>query len=208
MTDKKLTDNEIIKALECCLQVCEDCSNCPLLTNKHTTVWDCKADFSKFVIDLINRLQAENEKSKNNCDKCAEKTRNCIESLQKIIAEQKAEIERLESECDKQYKIAEATIRAEIADGGTSCHWCEDIIKRTAKAEAYKECIEKVKEEIYSQPHSRSLEASVERARIIKIFDNLLKELVGTNFTQMFMNVDKLNPIPNNEKELVGEDNA
>ena len=47
------------------------------------------------------------------------------------------------------------------------------------KAAAYKECIEKVKEEIYRQPHSRSLEASGERARIIKIFDNLLKELVG-----------------------------
>ena len=47
------------------------------------------------------------------------------------------------------------------------------------KAEAYKECIEKVKKEIDRQPHSRSLEASVERARIIKIFDNLLKEMVG-----------------------------
>jgi hypothetical protein len=54
-----------------------------------------------------------------------------------------------------------------------------DEWQTTIKAEAYKECIEKAKNEIDTQPHSRSLEASGERFRIHKILDNLLKELVG-----------------------------
>jgi hypothetical protein len=58
--------------------------------------------------------------------------------------------------------------------------WRADVILTAdAKAEAYKECIEKAKSEIDSQSHSRSLEASGERFRIHKILDNLLKELVG-----------------------------
>ena len=58
---------------------------------------------------------------------------------------------------------------------------CERLEKENeiVKSEAYKECIEKVKSEIDSQSHSRSLEASGERFRIHKILDNLLKELVG-----------------------------
>ncbi len=55
----------------------------------------------------------------------------------------------------------------------------------TAKAEAYKECIEKAKSEIDSQSHSRSLEASGERFRIHKILDNLLKEMVGEDNAEM-----------------------
>ena len=46
----------------------------------------------------------------------------------------KEEYDDLQSEYDKVYKQAEADIHGNIADGGTSCHWCEDITKReTAK---------------------------------------------------------------------------
>jgi hypothetical protein len=58
-----------------------------------------------------------------------------------LINRQKAEIERLESEIDKQYEVAEANVRAEIADGGTSCHWCGDKVR----AEAIKEFLERLK---------------------------------------------------------------
>lgn len=58
-----------------------------------------------------------------------------------LINCQKAEIERLESEIDKQYEVAEANVRAEIADGGTSCHWCRDKVR----AEAIKEFLERLK---------------------------------------------------------------
>lgn len=42
----------------------------------------------------------------------------------------KEEYEDLELKYDKIYKQAEADIHGNIADGGTSCHWCEDITKR------------------------------------------------------------------------------
>ena len=132
MPDKKLTDSEIVKALECC---CENnnCNGCPLDYLIFSS--ECASKLAINSLDLINRLQAENERLK-----CCVKTEDEVRT------------------------IANATIQAGI---------------KIIKAEAYKECIEKVKEEIYRQRHSRSLEASGERARIIKILDNLLKELVG-----------------------------
>ena len=61
MPDKKLTDNEIVKALECCSKpVGENCKECPL----HLT--DClKVNIEELALDLINRLQAENEELKS-----------------------------------------------------------------------------------------------------------------------------------------------
>ena len=57
MPDKKLTDNEIKKALECCHgQLEADCENCP---NKNTCG---EIDVIQQTLDLINRLQAENER--------------------------------------------------------------------------------------------------------------------------------------------------
>ena len=53
MTDKKSTDQEIIKALECC-QGNWDCANCPYN--------DKCSSMHKDALDLINRLQAENER--------------------------------------------------------------------------------------------------------------------------------------------------
>ena len=57
MPDKKLTDSEIVKALECC-QNDEDCQNCPL---KEFYPY-CDDVLSPATIDLINRLQADNER--------------------------------------------------------------------------------------------------------------------------------------------------
>ena len=54
MTDKKLTDNEIKKALECCSK--DDCDNCP------NDFGNCYSNLSKFALDYINRLEAENER--------------------------------------------------------------------------------------------------------------------------------------------------
>ena len=130
MPDKKLTDNEIVKALVDAV-ICV--GRAPFVEKQRKG-----EELKQNILDLINRQKAE------------------IENLQKNFEE--ASNDRFI------YKIRWAKAEARVDK---------------AKAEAYKECIEKVKEEIYSQPHSRSLEASVERARIIKIFDNLLKELVG-----------------------------
>ncbi len=49
-----MTDNEIVKALECCGN--DECSKCPLQDGVCS-----EKDVMKNAIDLINRLQAENE---------------------------------------------------------------------------------------------------------------------------------------------------
>ena len=88
-----------------------------------------------------------------------------------LINRQKAEIEGLEAEIDKQYEIAEANVRAEIASGGTSCHWCEDKVR----AEAYKEFAERLKEK------NRGKTSGCVGWIDFDDIDNLLKELGGEN---------------------------
>ena len=76
-----MTDNEIIKALECC-GVESDCENCPYFKNKHHT---CGKNFNKDVLDLINRQKAN-----------AEGLINAVKYLSEELTSAKAEIERLE----------------------------------------------------------------------------------------------------------------
>lgn len=51
-----MTDNEIIKALECCQEYL-DCGHCPLRTKKM-----CANTLTLAALDLINRQKAENER--------------------------------------------------------------------------------------------------------------------------------------------------
>ena len=85
---------------------------------------------------IINRQKAEIEAWKDQ----EQRAHNYCKSV--CEPNYKAEIQRLESEIDKQYEIAEGNIRAEIASGGTSCHWCE----AKAKAEARKEFADRLTE--------------------------------------------------------------
>lgn len=67
-----MTDNDIIKALECCRELSlENCKACPYYSYGHGCLTTCFRD----TLDLINRQKAENK------------------ALQKQMAEQKAEIE-------------------------------------------------------------------------------------------------------------------
>lgn len=54
--ETRMTDNEIIKALECCTTKGAKCSDCPAF--KKVDRSDCKKYF-RGAIDLINRQQAE-----------------------------------------------------------------------------------------------------------------------------------------------------
>lgn len=53
-----MTDNEIIKALECCNGWDGRCLNCPL--NREGT--NCKEKLNSYAFDLINRQKAEIER--------------------------------------------------------------------------------------------------------------------------------------------------
>lgn len=65
MTDKKFTDEEIVKALECCL--CDD-SECLQCQKKELCKINCDELATK-TIDLINRQKSEIERLKE-CPKC------------------------------------------------------------------------------------------------------------------------------------------
>ena len=102
MTDNKLTDAEIKKALECCSGglTSDWCDKCPMNATK-----ECDKDLlalEKLALDLINRLQAENEALING-----------QETLQKYIATLQAENEMF-SEAIYQGTLTTATqLRAE-----------------------------------------------------------------------------------------------
>lgn len=149
MPDKKLTDNEIVKALECCVLAKHICPHtCPMLKNK-----ECLASLRKYALDIINRLQAENENySKNN----QQMTKDILD-LYKALEQAKAKNERLKEVNDSFTDIGK--LYSEI------------------KAEAYKEFAERLKEKI-TEEYNYFEEQEYPRARI-KDIDNLLKELVG-----------------------------
>lgn len=62
MTDKKITDKEIIKALRCCSEPCAECNECPLYYTGG--VYCYTFEIQKHALDLINRQKAEIEKLK------------------------------------------------------------------------------------------------------------------------------------------------
>ena len=112
-----MTDNDIVKALECCTTNVASCKDCPAFVRVDRS--NCKKYF-RGAIYLINR--------------------------------QKAEIEKLESDLETlngQYLILDMAIE-------------------TAKAEAYKECIEKVKDFLKQNGFMFCSDA-----------DNILKEMEG-----------------------------
>jgi FtsZ-binding cell division protein ZapB len=154
-----MTDNEIIKALECCVNIEGDCeSDCPL----YEFCEEISYTMVKAVFDLINRQKAEVEFLKEQRDiYMQDATDFSIE-----IDKQKAEIERLESEYESVYEQARADILGNMADGGTSCHWCIE----QHKAEAIKEFAEKLKIGEYKEEYTDHL---------CYMVDNLVKEMVG-----------------------------
>lgn len=56
-----MTDNDIIKALECCGGETyeEDCPKCPMYSSGN-----CNCLLAKYALDLINRYKAKNERLK------------------------------------------------------------------------------------------------------------------------------------------------
>ena len=200
--DKKLTDSEIVKALECCPKnvKCEQCSLCGTS--------NCMNKLSVFALDLINRLQAENDKLKkakyifSTVDYCAddldkalkeneqlkadcENYKQVAENQQKVTLDKGFEIKRLKEE-NERLKIISLRFLEEMRVWGNKNNIDttnfsmipilesekESLVKQI-KAEAYKEFAERLKELFPSDNEPYQYWEIHEGA------DNLLKELVG-----------------------------
>lgn len=61
-----------------------------------------------------------------------------------LINQQKAEIEKLNAEVERQYEQAQADILGNMPDGGTSCHWCIE----QHKAETVEEFAERIESKL------------------------------------------------------------
>ena len=85
-----MTDEQIIKALECCMEKYEDlkCTDCPLCGFSG----ECLSIKSKNAVDLINRQKTEIKEGKHIADVLYRNK----EQLKEQLKEQKAEIERLQ----------------------------------------------------------------------------------------------------------------
>ena len=95
MTNKKPTDNEIVKALECCIKSshfgeCFD-NKCPLVSEKGCEVG--KETLYPYALDLINRLQAENERLK----------KEVKEHIKKSVAKRKYDKALIKAEAYKEF---------------------------------------------------------------------------------------------------------
>lgn len=138
MPDKKLTDSEIVKALECCADYKNTkCKGCPL---EESCVDN---NICGLALDLINRLQAEN-KSQSIMIKML---KGSIEDYKNSYINQKAENERLKP---FEEKIAEynSHIRVEnmLVFASSLEEWLEFMQK--TKTEAYKEFAEKLQKKL------------------------------------------------------------
>lgn len=195
-----MTDNEIIKALECCsvAKTPDDCERlgCPCFSNPKICIFSDENGVILSALSLINRQKSDYEDLQEQfrhldiecerLEKANERQKAEIEKLQHRNSEldielkamrgaansYKADGERLQDEMDKQYEIAEANVRAEIASGGTSCHWCEDKVK----ADAIKEFDERLKEDCLDFPLE---DGDVTMLVDVDSYNNLVKEMVG-----------------------------
>ena len=156
MPDKKLTDNEIVKALE----DAEYKVNGVVTQGFYLSVETFNA-----VVDLINRLQAENERLKSDVSV----SRDAYMSMKDRYEYEKEKVEKAKQKC---------------IDIGKAL--------KNAKTEAYKECIEKVNniiKEIYNKHIFGSNDLLDEEKDAVINFsddvtyalDNLLKEMAGEN---------------------------
>lgn len=127
MTDHKFTDEDVIKALECCGTDEQPCSMCPLWQ----ICGDGRMTSTHFALSLINRQKADIESLKI-----------ANEKMYSANKEQEAEIERLESNL----KFVRGTVkRLQEYDEERDIRLHSRLTEK-ARAEAIKEFAERLKE--------------------------------------------------------------
>ena len=114
--------------------------------------------------EIINML--EDWTSEYGCNGCPLIDQGCFDcghipveisrSILALIKELTEEIKDLEADYDRVYEQAEADIRGNMADGGTSCHWCAE----KTKADTVKRMQERLKAKsfrdvpVFGEPYS------------------------------------------------------
>lgn len=150
MPDKNLTDNEIVKAWEYCATK-GNCSSCFLKAEEY-----CTNILKRLTIDLFNRQQAEIGRLSALAE-LGNTRANDYRVMRDRALKAEAEIERLRGKCENMqigYNFAQDDIKTLKKDKyklQKALNQSEDY-RVMAKAEAYRECIEKAKEQCSKIP--------------------------------------------------------
>ena len=116
-----MTETEIMKALECCCDrnITKCIRECPLKDFDGECYSAIKCD----ILALLNRKNAE-------CKECGIRTSECIEKLQKQLAEKDAEIERLKKAIQVQeFMLENQDYKIKKAMGGAIESFAERLKK-------------------------------------------------------------------------------
>lgn len=123
-----MTDNEIIKALECCMKG-NNCGGCCPYDDEDDTCEECTSKLTKDALDLINRQKAEIKEK----DEMLSAQADIIRTLERVLEDKTAEIERLQ----RKYELSKAEREANVKG------FTESIA--IVKSEAIKEFAERAK---------------------------------------------------------------
>lgn len=162
MTNKKYTDEEIIKALEYCNVDRSECDKCVL--KRICESYPFHSAVAEYAFDLINRQKAEADSAKAKIKICAE-----------VIERQDTEIERLK-ECPKCVYEYDGEVTEYCVQG--PCPNFKTV--EQIKTEAYKEFAEKLEEKLCDcRTVSDGEYCGFDCGDIHECIDDLLKEMVG-----------------------------
>ncbi|MBR6523469.1 MAG: hypothetical protein IKT39_02520 [Clostridia bacterium] len=118
----KLTDEQIIKALECCNETkASECSECPLLNVKCS-----KYDLYKLALDLINRQKAEIERLQTQMNEYT--MFSSKEEYQKYLIKQ-AKSEAIKEFAGRYEKAVLPLLTSATLDKKDGIYACLDILK-------------------------------------------------------------------------------
>ena len=114
-----MTDEQIIKALECCVKTefISDCAKCEMFA------FDCRDILIENALDLVNRQKAEIERLKKRNTLLLKKKCNDINTARKIIKSEaiKELAERLKS------RLANLSVRTKTHGRKTTPNYVDDI---------------------------------------------------------------------------------
>jgi hypothetical protein len=172
---EKLTDNEIVKALEWCkIGECRECAKCVPNNNGKS----CRDNLLDLASDLINRQNAELERKDLEIQILIRKK----EALKDEIADLTAEVERYEKIVGTLATQKDGTVIATLIGKKTKYipNKLHEILKNMAinraKAEAIKEFAEMLKARYLVYDNNVG---AVGKITLYKDIDNLVKEMVG-----------------------------
>jgi hypothetical protein len=111
--DDVMTDEQIIKALECCSgNTMDDCEDCPRCCDDVLSTPECMCKLMRDALDLINRQKAENERSQN-IIKVADKT---IELQSAEISAERNLLEEAESELARLNVVIDRLVKERVGE--------------------------------------------------------------------------------------------